>query len=54
MFETLCEELAARDWGHAGDVEHCASLIRAGVFAPVGQDVDVVGDIGDETEGAFA
>lgn len=54
VFETLGEELTARDRRHAGDVEHRAGLIRAGVFAPIGEDVDVVGDIGDETEGAFA
>lgn len=54
VFDTLGYELAARDGCRPGDVEHRSKAILGGVFAPVGEHVDVVGNVGDESETAFA
>lgn len=51
VFDALGYELAARDGCRPGDIEHRSKAILGGVFTPVGEHVDVVGNIGDEVPG---
>src|SRR3954454_12549975 len=52
--DAFAKEFSAGDGDEASGVEDGSGLVGSGVPAPIGVDVNVFGDIGDEPEAAFA